>query len=423
MKKTVKRLLAPALALFLLCACMPLCAQAAVQYGDNVYQRYDIETAAIVFYGSGPTYDFDPSTEVSYETYPRVVIEPGVSYLGAYLFENASIGELVMPDAPITVNDDAFRSCVIEHITFPQTAASAAQYDFGNDPYDFGGAQVYELDLGGLDGFPNCFRFGYGDNYDLRSLCVGTNTKTIPENACNCFGALESLTLPDGLLEICSGAFESCDLLREVRIPDSVTTIGDYAFDYCTSLVSVTLPSHLSTIGDWAFCCTGLTSVTFPYGVTRIGVCAFEQCESLTEISLPNSIRRIEESAFSGTGLQSVHLPAGLQVIDASAFGTSLAFVCCDTDDCPVIRQYAANAQVGFRVCDGHGAQKPVAGDSDGDGEITLKDTVLMRRFLADGWNVSIDAEASDVDGDGSVTLQDVALISRYLAGGWDIEL
>ena len=64
-----------------------------------------------------------------------------------------------------------------------------------------------------------------------------------------------------------------------------------------------------------------------------------------------------------------------------------------------------------------------VAGDADGNGGVNLKDVVLIRRYLAEGWDVTIDTSAVDVDGDKKVTLQDVVLLTRYLAGGWNVTL
>lgn len=73
--------------------------------------------------------------------------------------------------------------------------------------------------------------------------------------------------------------------------------------------------------------------------------------------------------------------------------------------------------------CTRCGTASFVVGDADGNGELNLKDVVLIRRSLADGWNVEIDALAADVDGDRDVTLQDVTLITRYIAGGWGVVL
>ena len=62
-------------------------------------------------------------------------------------------------------------------------------------------------------------------------------------------------------------------------------------------------------------------------------------------------------------------------------------------------------------------------GDVDGDGEATVKDIVIMRRFLA-GWSGVTLYEANfDVNADGKMTLLDVALVTRFLAGGYNVAL
>ena len=62
-------------------------------------------------------------------------------------------------------------------------------------------------------------------------------------------------------------------------------------------------------------------------------------------------------------------------------------------------------------------------GDVNDDGSIDLKDVTTLRRYLAGGWNVTINEANSDVNSDGSIDLKDVTILRRYLAGGWDITL
>ena len=64
-----------------------------------------------------------------------------------------------------------------------------------------------------------------------------------------------------------------------------------------------------------------------------------------------------------------------------------------------------------------------IAGDANEDGIIDLKDVVIIRRWLAGGWDVTVDASNSDVNGDKIVDLKDVVLIRRYLSGGWGVVL
>ncbi len=64
-----------------------------------------------------------------------------------------------------------------------------------------------------------------------------------------------------------------------------------------------------------------------------------------------------------------------------------------------------------------------IAGDANDDGEINLKDAVTIRRYIAGGWDVTINEANADVNGDGEVTLKDVVLIRRFIAGGWNVIL
>ena len=66
---------------------------------------------------------------------------------------------------------------------------------------------------------------------------------------------------------------------------------------------------------------------------------------------------------------------------------------------------------------------KVILGDADGDGEIGLKDVVQITRYLAGGWDVTLDLAVADVNHDGEVNLKDAVILRRYLAGGWGIEL
>ena len=64
-----------------------------------------------------------------------------------------------------------------------------------------------------------------------------------------------------------------------------------------------------------------------------------------------------------------------------------------------------------------------LAGDVNKDNIINLKDVVLIRRYIAGGWNAELNEEVADVNGDGAVNLKDVVLLRRYIAGGWGVTL
>ena len=59
---------------------------------------------------------------------------------------------------------------------------------------------------------------------------------------------LESVTIPNSVVEIKDHAFKSCHSLDSIVIPNSVTTIGNEAFSQCTGLRSIVISESLKTI-------------------------------------------------------------------------------------------------------------------------------------------------------------------------------
>ena len=62
-------------------------------------------------------------------------------------------------------------------------------------------------------------------------------------------------------------------------------------------------------------------------------------------------------------------------------------------------------------------------GDINEDGFVDVADIVMLRRYLAGGYNVSINEEFADVNQDGEITIADVVMLRRYVAGGYGVEL
>lgn len=60
-----------------------------------------------------------------------------------------------------------------------------------------------------------------------------------------------------------------------------------------------------------------------------------------------------------------------------------------------------------------------VCGDTNGDGEVDVKDAVLLSRYLANWTLTGFDMDAADVNGDGVLDTKDIVTLRRYLAN-WD---
>lgn len=60
-------------------------------------------------------------------------------------------------------------------------------------------------------------------------------------------------------------------------------------------------------------------------------------------------------------------------------------------------------------------------GDVNGDGKVSIKDSVRLAQYLA-GWSVTIQSGNADVNGDGKISIKDSVRLAQYLAG-WDVVL
>ena len=131
----------------------------------------------------------------------------------------------------------------------------------------------------------------------INGITVETIGNTAFQNS-----AVTSVTIPDSVTAIYSGAFANCSQLTNISIPNSVTYIGFSAFEHCTSLKSITLPSSLSSISEALFFgCSQLTTIHIPVSVTSIGNNAFADCPSLMTVTYPGSKTQWDDDITKGS--------------------------------------------------------------------------------------------------------------------------
>lgn len=136
-------------------------------------------------------------------------------------------------------------------------------------------------------------------------------------------GDVETIVLPQNLVEVGEGAFAGCSNLVSVVLPEGVTAIPPRAFEGCAALEELVIPAGVQTICEEAFAgCASLKAVEIPEGVTEIAVRTFAGCEKLSSVKLPESLERIGAEAFVGcAALGSVSIPANVSEIGENAFG------------------------------------------------------------------------------------------------------
>lgn len=274
-----RKLLSLALLLMAVFAITMLCAPSAEaetyrgSCGDNASWSLDTEEGVLYINGTGPmkdyndnVYDYKPWGGYN-EYIDSVVINDGITTVGAYAFNGMDITSIYLPENISSIGQCAFNGCTnLISVAFPENLSTI-----------------------GVDAFCGC-------------------------------SSLANIVLPDKLRTIKGGAFWGTPI-TSITIPSSVTYLGGNAFRDCANLTSIKLSRNITEIGEWTFYhCTNLKEVVIPEGVKSIGGSAFDNCTSLTNVSLPKSLENIWAGAFQNcTSLTSVTLPEG--ILDVSNFG------------------------------------------------------------------------------------------------------
>ena len=282
-------------------------------------------------------------------------IPEGVETIGKRAFDgNKFSGEVVFPDSLKTIEIYAFTLTYnLENITFGSGLTDFAYYIFNENkkteeitfksltPPDIWSeysinTSVFKSFLGA---FPNLKRinipkesyFAYVEKFspyltngvvfhaDFEEDYLIEGTQLLAY-----FGSDSEVTVPEGVTEIGTGAFQNNGTLTKVVLPEGITAIGNNAFSGCVNLSEIDLPESLLSIGANAFTSDAqLNEIELPTGLKVIGSGAFQNCTGLTgDLVIPDSVTSIGTDAFSGcTGLNgTVTLSSNLKDIPENAF-------------------------------------------------------------------------------------------------------
>ncbi len=250
-----------------------------------------------------------------------------ITTITAYSFCGcSSIQSVSIPKGITTIDDGAFNSCsALESITIPETMEYISIFAFSKTD------KVLKVYVDDLDAWCNIDFAVYSNplccNGELYVNGKLATEITLPDTitsvrpyAFQGYELLTSVVIPEGVTEICNGAFYECTNLTTVTLPDSITSIEGNAFNECSSLSEVVIPEGVTGIEFRTFFnCINLKTVILPDSITSIGDSAFYNCSSLTSINLDN-ITSIESSAFAYcSDLKSVNMPH-LSEVDYETF-------------------------------------------------------------------------------------------------------
>ena len=219
--------------------------------------------------GKGTMTDYDSFSATPWSDQKHltaVMVDEGVTSIGAYAFASPSIGNVELPYTSLQrIGSYAFANSGISNIHLCYDITEIGEYAFSN--------------------------------------CLWLN----------------KVELPDHIREISDGTFCGCTRLNSVYMPKSLETVGKFAFDECNNL-SITLSGckNLRSIGDFAF--EGPTVIGFTPSkvLAEVGNCAFTKL-AVSTLELPSSLKRIEGISFQGS-FSKIVISRGTSYISNNAF-------------------------------------------------------------------------------------------------------
>ena len=236
-----------------------------------------------------------------------VSIPEGVTEICNLAFQNCyRLSAVTLPSSMETINRCAFDGCGgIREVTVPASVSFV-----------------------GAGAFSNCAR--------LERILVDTENAAYMSKDGVLYNKEGSLLLqfpgafsgdysvPDGVTEIATWAFEGCGRLNKVVLPDSLHTLGKYVFEGCSNLSSVNISAAVESIPTCTFRgCSRLAQIVIPKAVTQIGERAFQECKSLKQITFEegSALLDIGYRTFQGCiSLQSIDLPDSVKFLGRGAF-------------------------------------------------------------------------------------------------------
>ena len=262
-----------------------------------------ISIGRYAFDSSSPWYTNKPNGEIiyvgkvayalklAYQAYSVTIdIEDGTLGIADYAFQNDKIKDLrdiIIPNSVIYIGENAF-------------------------PWEWENKQP--------DGIIYCGLTAYkykGTMPDNCSLVIKDGTLFLGKNLLNGKNKLVSISLPESLTNIESGAFSGCTGLTSISIPENLTKCGEDAFSGCTGLERADFAST-DRLFDMTFENAEanplyyahylyvnnkrVKSVTTP-SITNIGSYAMAGC-SLHSLILNSDVKVIGDGAFTGDSIK-----------------------------------------------------------------------------------------------------------------------
>lgn len=326
-------------------------------------------------------------------------ISDGVVEIGSVAFEDSALTDLVLPESVKTIGGAAFAFCKsLKTVTLPDGLLILRIAAF-----DYCQSLEYTKSKGlkylGSENNPYLALIGSSDPY-MTSYEIHPSTKIISGVSLKGRQALTSIDIPEGVRYIGGESLSFCNSLESIELPSGVRYIDERTFRHCEKLKSITIPGSVSEIGMGAFYeCGALTDVYYDGPESDWRKIAIDN-----ELGFNNSLLNAEIHFMKSRHEHSWdEFPRVITEATYTSEGEAeyTCLICGETKTETIPKLIS-----------------DIPGDMDNDGDITVKDVLSMRRYIA-GLD-AVDDEMiplGDINRDGDLTSKDVLIARRMIAG------
>ncbi len=236
----------------------------------------------------------------------ELVLDDRVTEIGGYAFYGAkNLKKITIPSSVTRIGKNAFKDC---------TSLEYNEYEGG---YYLGNDENPYLVLCQVK------------NRRSSEFTIHPNCKIIYDSAFKDCVNVESLVIPNGVLDIGSLAFGGCSSLVEITLPSSLENISESAFKNCIFLESISIPANVRSVGVGTFDgCIALHTISFSNGIEQLPEEVFKNCKKLVNFTIPSTVKKIGVRAFySCLSLKELIVPEGTTSIGSYAFRNCTSLV------------------------------------------------------------------------------------------------
>ncbi len=250
-------------------------------------------------------------------TLPSAVEDEGYVLWSYFLFEDARVKELTIPNGVFAVGTMLAYNSALKTLKF---SAGNGELLLLDDAFSGAGA-LQSVDFGDR-ALETLAQGVFSGCFELQSVAISSLTQTIEDYAFASCEALKRVSGGDSLVEIGESAFAYCRNLERFYFPHYLQTIGNNAFSGCEALKDTPSNDGLLSIGEHAFSgCTSIKTLSLPSTVVSLGANAFDGCAKLETAILSDGMEILETAVFYGcSSLRSISTPSRLKEIGESAF-------------------------------------------------------------------------------------------------------